>query len=231
MSVVQKTEMKNKNDYLMEKNNYQNISEMSSQSSQDAGEKINYDSSDNEPILNDFKIGFLEYMFRKDFGGRDLKEFAKYLRDELKGHWHEKENKYIDEKEFLFLEEEFMNLEVFPDRYHEYDDISPYIYEFLEEEDPDYWVDIAKEEDPNFEGDEVERFDGLEKIKTWVLENAEFYHYILIEMLREINLERKQYKSIVTIQRAWNKCRWNPEYKMCEKVQLKNLEIETGMEL
>ena len=33
------------------------------------------------------------------------------------------------------------------------------------------------------------------------------------------------------IQKAWKKCRWNPEYKMCEKVQLRNLEIETGVKL
>jgi len=33
------------------------------------------------------------------------------------------------------------------------------------------------------------------------------------------------------LQKNWRKCRWNPEYKMCEKVQLRNLERETGVQL
>ena len=33
------------------------------------------------------------------------------------------------------------------------------------------------------------------------------------------------------IQRAWRLCRYNPEYKMCEKVQLDNLERDTGLVL
>ena len=31
------------------------------------------------------------------------------------------------------------------------------------------------------------------------------------------------------IQRAWRLCRYNPEYKMCEKVQLDNLKRDTGL--
>ena len=33
------------------------------------------------------------------------------------------------------------------------------------------------------------------------------------------------------IQVAWRECRYNPEYKMCEKVQLNNLELDTGLVL
>ena len=34
----------------------------------------------------------------------------------------------------------------------------------------------------------------------------------------------KVYNSIVKIQRAWRLCRYNPKYKMCEKVQMNNLQ-------
>ncbi len=39
----------------------------------------------------------------------------------------------------------------------------------------------------------------------------------------------KETRAAEVIQEAWRKCRWNPEYKMCEKVQLINLATETRL--
>lgn len=38
-------------------------------------------------------------------------------------------------------------------------------------------------------------------------------------------------RSIEVIQRAWHKCRWDPEYPMCWKFQLGNLKRDTGLDL
>lgn len=43
--------------------------------------------------------------------------------------------------------------------------------------------------------------------------------------------EKTEKISAKKIQRAWRKCRYNPEYKMCEKIQLDNLERDTGLVL
>ena len=56
-----------------------------------------------------------------------------------------------------------------------------------------------------------------------------------IECLREdvvINRYYKAKKEIYAtkvLEKAWLKCRYNPQYKMCETVQVRNLERDTGI--
>lgn len=50
------------------------------------------------------------------------------------------------------------------------------------------------------------------------------YSYKMIDY-KKLNLRTKK-NAATTLQRAWRKCRYNPEYKMCETVLLNNLRAD-----
>ncbi len=289
MSVVQKTEMKNKNDYLIKKNNYKNISEMSSQSSQDAGEKIKMDILDKMEMKkkNDYLINKNNNKMTSSMMAKI--EAAKCLGIKTCGCGCGNVPSFRKDFPYIGDTGDFEAVQNYPPPpwvlgYDNFKNGSEKvrIEAFLNDAinfkvkncNSSYYLSLMKSvvETHGFETIKDGRIDTFDNVKFGKLyshrghgfiflkrnkasirvmtktgiKNLKVYKENEIPEIRRggeyINYKDSRYyindfdnldlhQSIVTIQRAWNKCRWNPKYKMCEKVQLKNLEIETGMEL
>lgn len=78
----------------------------------------------------------------------------------------------------------------------------------------------------NFCSEEI-GFDNVDEIWKYVFFICLDWIENDLENYQTRMMEKKDYEyedKILIIQRAWKMCRWNPEYKMCEKCQLKDLE-------
>ena len=83
-------------------------------------------------------------------------------------------------------------------------------------------VDFAKKQVNEFRKKIYTDNKGNERIMWSDVERAEVHD--MVDYVK-LNLQSKK-TAATTLQRAWRKCRYNPEYKMCETVLLNNLRAD-----
>ena len=91
------------------------------------------------------------------------------------------------------------------------EDLRKEVEEFYEEykDDEDYYTP------------ELDNVDWVALHKDLKQDIVEAYDFIIQRNLKKIMAKK--------IQSAWRECRYNPKYKMCEKVLIHNIERDTGM--